>query len=154
MELLEKAGKPAECVGVAVGEVDFVFFLVESKLKSKVEVVTNKGWVNVVPSHNSTPTILNFIASLVPFKALALPRHTNSHAISVKTVRLSKIADVESNLLVFHQWLVVLDAEIKPLVVACSVGVGTHVKVVFKWLHLIHPIQIATLKKRVELQFI
>jgi hypothetical protein len=57
-------------------------------------------------------------------------------------------------MLVFHQWLVVLDAEIKPLVVACSVGIGAHVKVIFKWLNLIHPIQIATLKKRVELQLI
>jgi hypothetical protein len=41
VELLEEACEFAECVGVAVGEVDFIFFLVESKFKGKVEVVTN-----------------------------------------------------------------------------------------------------------------
>lgn len=60
--------------------------------------------------------------------------------MSVKTVWLRKVADVESDRLAFHQWLVVLDAEVEPLVVAGSVGVYTHVKVVFVRLNLVYPI--------------
>lgn len=72
MELLEEVSELAECVGVAVSKVDFVLFLAEGKLKGQVEVVTNEKGVHVVSAHNSTLSILDFIASLVPFKALAL----------------------------------------------------------------------------------
>ena len=60
--------------------------------------------------------------------------------MSVKTVWLRKVAYIESNRLAFHQWLVVLDAKVEPLVVAGSVGVYTHVKVVFVRLNLVDPI--------------
>ena len=72
MELPEEVSELAECVWVAVGKVDFVLFLAEGKLKGQVEVVTNETGVHVGPAHNFTLSILDFIASLVPFKALAL----------------------------------------------------------------------------------
>lgn len=94
----------------------------------------------MLPTHDLAPSILDFIASFVPFKALTLLGNTNPHPVSVKTVWLGKIADVKSYCLALHQWLVVLDAEVEPLVVASSVGVCPHVKVVFKRLDLIYPV--------------
>ena len=107
----------------------------------------------VYPNY-TTFTVVDVIASFVPQKFLTFLGDANPHTEGIETSRFCEVTNVESNFLLFKLGTAVLNAVIKPLVMASCVGVNPHVKVVLIWPHLCHHVQIATLEKGVEFKFL
>lgn len=100
MQAFQEIREFADGVGIAIGKVDFVAWLVESDLKSEVVVISNT--VGLVDAQYSTWAVLNIFAAFVPLEFLALLCHADPHAVIVKTLRLCEVTNVKGDLLVLQ----------------------------------------------------
>jgi hypothetical protein len=107
----------------------------------------------VYPNY-STLTVVNVIAAFVPQKVLTFFCDANAHAEGIKASRFGEVADVEGNFLLLELSAAVLNAEIKPLVMARGVGIDPHVEVVLVGSHLAHDVQVAALEEGVKFKFL
>ena len=100
MQAFQEIREFADGVGIAIGKVDFVAWLVESDLKSEVVVISNT--VGLVDAQYSAWAVFDIFAAFVPLKFLALLCHANPHAVIVKTLRLCEVTNVKGDLLVLQ----------------------------------------------------
>ncbi len=100
MQAFQEIREFADGVGIAIGKVDFVAWLVESDLKSEVVVISNT--VGLVDAQYSAWAVLNIFATFVPLEFLALLCHADPHAVIVKTLRLCEVTNVKGDLLVLQ----------------------------------------------------